>query len=208
MKAQATTVAAGPVVDEVKPQERIIPDPPAPAADLLMPTLGVQPNTPSKDSLEKKESGSEVSQAKLQSQTTQPKTAPAAPQVKAESHVQTPVSSGYVVPEDVEKMLTKPVTLMLARVVNEMMKPENLPLIIKDHKEFVALPFEPIAAAITAPPDLLAALQKNGWLHPDPNKPRAMVHSLSTTKGGTTKAQYVMWSMGFVKKAKLPFIQK
>ena len=208
LKAHATTVASGPVADETKSQERIIPDAPAPAADLLMATLGVQPNTASKDSKEKNDSLSVGPQPKPESQTTQQKSAPAAAQVKAEVPVQTPASSGYEVPEEIEKMLTKPVTLMLARVVNEMMKPENLSLIIKDHKEFVALPFEPIAAAITAPPDLLAALQKNGWLHPDPNKPRAMVHSLSTTKGGTTKAQYVMWSMGFVKKAKLPFIQK
>ncbi|WP_080746928.1 TraI domain-containing protein [Comamonas thiooxydans] len=112
---------------------------------------------------------------------------------------------GYVVPPEVEKQLGKSFSLMLARVIKEVQKPEYALLIISSNRDYLGIPYEAVAKAITSPTDLLMNLQKHGWLHPDPGKPRAMVHKLSVSNGGVAKAEYVTVSRVFVKKAKFPF---
>ncbi|MEQ6436307.1 TraI domain-containing protein [Comamonas sp. w2-DMI] len=111
----------------------------------------------------------------------------------------------YMVPDDVEKQLGKALSLMLARIVKEVEKPENKSLLITTQREFVGIPFDAIQEAISSPADFLSAMQKHGWLHPDPKKPRLMVHDLSTTLGGSNKMKYAMFTRGFIKKAQLPF---
>lgn len=216
---------------EEKP-ERVIPEAPPPSADPLAATLGLASAIPpaaapskleplaekaSKSlTVQSQDKGSEEKQlgqvggtadapstakASPSESATHPKPAPATlPNTKAE------IKDGeYVVPTEIEKQLGKAFSIMLARVVKELQKPEFAIMLITTNKEYIGIPYEAVAQAITSPTDLLSNLQKHGWLHPEPGKPRAMVHQLSVTNGGATKAAYVTLSRGFAKKAKLPF---
>lgn len=187
---------------------RVIPDAPPPASiDLLAATIGIsetaapaaaptpaaapnafettKPATPNQDA------GATATEAE--------KGAGALASTQVES------KSTYVVPEEVEKQLGKAISLMLARIVKELVKPENVSLIITTNRDFVGIPFPVIEAAISSPADFLPALQNKGWLHPDPRKPRLLMHDLSTTTGGSSKMKYALFTRGFVKKAQLPF---
>lgn len=222
----AATASAPEASQDIK-AERVIPDAPPPAADPLAATLGLAPAAapaalaPSGNpaptaavkplTIQAQDKGSQAARQKAVVAPTPvtptpaspapslaaavPEAAPAAPETK---------DAEYVVPPEIEKQLGKAFSIMLARVIKEMKKPEFAIMLITTHREYIGIPYEAVAQAITGPSDLLASLQKNGWLHADPGKPRAMVHQLSVTSGGAAKASYVTLSRGFVKKAKLP----
>ncbi len=206
--------------------ERVIPDAPPPAADPLAATLGHAPAAtppveldsskptaakPSKPlTVQSQDKGNEASKPKAATPPPAALASAVAPaQATADVPTTAPADGGkdgeYVVPPEVEKVLGRAFSIMLARVVKEMQKPEFAIMLITTNKEYIGIPYEGVAQAITAPSDLLAGLQKHGWLHADPGKPRAMVHQLSVSSGGAAKAAYVILSRGFVKKAKLPF---
>lgn len=196
------------VVDVAEPakaagdaKSRVIPAAPPPAADVLMATLGSPAAVKEKEPAIAPAAAPEPPPAPAIVPTPTPATPTSSP---ATTNADPEAKAGYTVPEDVVRQMRKPFALMLERVMQELKKQEYSVLIITINPEYVAIPYEAVAKAITAPSDLLIALQKLGWLHPDPSKPRAMVHNLSVTPGGTAKAQYVMFSRGFVKKAKLP----
>ncbi|QXW20160.1 TraI domain-containing protein (plasmid) [Comamonas aquatica] len=189
--------------------------PPPPAADVLLPTIGLaaKPQIPiaiqNAEGAKQQTKNENAAPAKLVTQTATKaedgsSTAPSASGGDGQKvQVNSQNSSTYVVPEVVEKQLGKPYSLMLGKVIKELSKPEVKALVIQDQPDFIGIPFDAIQEAITSPADLLAALQKNGWLHPDKSKPRAMVHALSVTVGGASKKQYVMLSRPFVKKAEI-----
>lgn len=199
---------------------RFIPDAPPPASiDLLAATIGI-PETVATSTAETVAPPAAPAAAPMPAAvpnafgTTKqatPSQDAASTATEAEKGVGAPASTQgdskttYVVPEEVEKQLGKAISLMLARIVKELVKPENVSLIITTNRDFVGIPFPVIEAAISSPADFLPALQNKGWLHPDPRKPRLLMHDLSTTTGGSSKMKYALFTRGFVKKAQLPF---
>jgi conjugal transfer pilus assembly protein TraI len=206
--------------------------PPPPAADILMPTIGELPVAKPAAHVQ---ATSEPSKAQLtvqenkapQDATTPNSKAPAEQSGETSSDPQKTARepkphldqqdaviageapsinrSAYELPDAVATQLGKQASVMFTKVIKDLEKPEYVRMIISDQKDFVGIPLEAIEKAVTSPVDLLIVLQKHGWLHPDIKKPRAMIHTLSTSNGGSVKCQYVMLTKSFVKKAALPF---
>lgn len=211
--------------DLLEDDDDYIAPPPAPAQDVLTATLGCDAEA-SKDDVSNDDVDPKVGEmpnegqpglfdeSQIESNATSNTTAPqevakakkagnkkgvdASDTGSSSKQAEKPKAAAHAVelPQDIEEQLPSVIKPMLRALVGEVQKAINQKK-LRVTPAFVAIPADLLMQVLSRPSDFLICMQKNGWLHALPSKPRAMVHEMAVSEGGALKANYVLFEPHF-----------